>query len=193
MAVDLTSERRRPRCSAPCGTRHGRLDLLVNNAGAGWRATLRRRRLRKREPDDGAQLRRPGAPHRGAPAPAPRVRAELDRERVERLGPARPRRGRARTAASKFALAGWSESLYLEERRNGVHVGLVLPGFIATEGFPAGSSRRAGSPAGRSRRPERVAEAIMDAGPGGRPSATCRGRTSWPCCAACSTPARTGA
>jgi short-subunit dehydrogenase len=47
---------------------------------------------------------------------------------------ARPRAGSY--SASKFALAGWTESLYMEERRNGVHVALVQPGFIATEGFP---------------------------------------------------------
>jgi short-subunit dehydrogenase len=39
-------------------------------------------------------------------------------------------------SASKFALAGWTEALYMEERRHGVHVALVQPGFVATEGFP---------------------------------------------------------
>src|ERR671915_1369056 len=37
--------------------------------------------------------------------------------------------------ASKFALAGWSEALRFEERSHGVHVALVLPGYVATEGF----------------------------------------------------------
>ena len=45
-------------------------------------------------------------------------------------------RGTGAYSASKFALAGWSDSLWAEERAHGVHVGLVLPGFIATEGFP---------------------------------------------------------
>ena len=44
------------------------------------------------ERDDGAQLRRPGAPHRGAPAAAPRLGAERDRERVERRRTRGPRR-----------------------------------------------------------------------------------------------------
>src|ERR1700749_3043981 len=47
---------------------------------------------------------------------------------------------RARTgaySASKFALIGWTDALQLEEAPNGVHVGLVMPGFIRTEGFPA--------------------------------------------------------
>ena len=79
------------------------------------------------------------------------------------------RAGSGAYSASKFALAGWSESLYLEERASGVHVGLVLPGFMATEGFPAEElrarlltrwivSRRSGWP-----RPS------WTPGPGGRP------------------------
>ena len=47
---------------------------------------------------------------------------------------ARP--GSGAYSASKFALAGWSDALAGEEAPNGVHVGLVLPGFITTEGFP---------------------------------------------------------
>ena len=63
---------------------------------------------------------------------------------------------------------GWSDALHLEEREHGVHVGLVLPGFIATEGFPQrelldrAATRRLVST------PDKVAEAIMDAGPGGK-------------------------
>ncbi len=37
--------------------------------------------------------------------------------------------------AAKFALNGWTEGLHHEERAHGVHVGLVTPGFISTEGF----------------------------------------------------------
>src|SRR5581483_9232081 len=35
-------------------------------------------------------------------------------------------------SASKFAFAGWSDALSAEELEHGVHVGLVLPGFIKT-------------------------------------------------------------
>ena len=50
-------------------------------------------------------------------------------------------------SAAKFALAGWTDSLHAEEHAHGVHVGLVLPGFVATEGFPAAelTGRWAGS------------------------------------------------
>jgi short-subunit dehydrogenase len=74
---------------------------------------------------------------------------------------ARP--GTGSYSASKFALAGWSDSLHAEERASGVHVGLVLPGFVRTEGFPAREL-----PKLIVSEPEVVAEAIMQAGPGGR-------------------------
>jgi short-subunit dehydrogenase len=78
---------------------------------------------------------------------------------------------RARTgaySASKFALIGWNDSLYAEEKAAGVHVGLVLPGYIATEGFPANELREKALTRWMVSKPERVADAIVDAGPGGR-------------------------
>jgi short-subunit dehydrogenase len=38
--------------------------------------------------------------------------------------------------ASKFAVVGWSESAFFDLRKRGVHVSLVEPGPIPTEGFP---------------------------------------------------------
>ncbi len=64
-----------------------------------------------------------------ASAPAAIVNVSSTAGRVARAGS-------GAYSASKFALAGWSDSLWAEEREHGVHVGLVLPGFIATEGFP---------------------------------------------------------
>ena len=87
-------------------------------------------------------------------------------------------------SASKFALAGWTDALHMEERANDVHVGLVLPGFVATEGFPQTGLVK--NPATRwlVSKPEKVAEAIVDAGPGGkRSSGSCRGRAT--CCWRC--------
>ncbi len=78
---------------------------------------------------------------------------------------------RARTgsySASKFALIGWTDSLYAEERAHGVHVGMVLPGFIATEGFPAAELRERALTRWVVSKPEKVAEAIFEAGPGGK-------------------------
>jgi short-subunit dehydrogenase len=79
------------------------------------------------------------------------------------------RGGTGAYSASKSALAGWSDSLYLEELPNGVHVGLVLPGFIATEGFPQRELRDKMLTRRMVSTPEKGAEAIVAAGLGRRP------------------------
>jgi uncharacterized protein len=71
-------------------------------------------------------------------------------------------------SASKFALAGWSDALHLEEREHGVHVGMVLPGFVSTEGFPQRELRENVRTRWLVSSPDKVAEAIVDAGPGGK-------------------------
>src|SRR5207244_9952524 len=65
-------------------------------------------------------------------------------------------------------LCGWNDALHLEEREHGVHVGLVLPGFVATEGFPQQELRDRAATRWLVSRPEKVADAILDAGPGGK-------------------------
>ena len=81
---------------------------------------------------------------------------------------ARPGAGRLLGGASS-RWPGGRDALHLEEREHGVHVGLVLPGFVKTEGFPA--AELLARPATRwiVSTPEAVAEAIVEAGPGGRP------------------------
>jgi short-subunit dehydrogenase len=71
-------------------------------------------------------------------------------------------------SASKFALAGWTEALHLELRRDQVHVGLVLPGFISTEGMPQEELRSRALTRWMVSTPEKVAKAIWAAGPGGK-------------------------
>ena len=102
--------------------------------------------------------------------------AERDRQRREHRGPRRARRHR-RLQRSKFALAGWTDALHLEERRTACTSGSCCPGFIATEGFPQPELRRAPRTRWMVSTPEKVAEAIIDAGPGGSRSATCRAPT----------------
>lgn len=60
-------------------------------------------------------------------------------------------------SASKFALIGWSDALRAEEKPHRVHVGLVLPGFVRTEGFPAREL-----PSVIVAKPETVAAAVLD-------------------------------
>jgi short-subunit dehydrogenase len=147
--------------------RYGRLDLLVNNAGAAWRASFAEggyeNVARTMELNFAAQLRLTEAllPLLRASAPSAIVNVASTAARV----------ARARTgaySASKFALAGWSDSLWAEERANGVHVGLVLPGFIATEGFPAGELTSRAVTRWMVSTPEKAAVAIREAGLGRR-------------------------
>ena len=70
--------------------------------------------------------------------------------------------------ASKFALIGWSDALHQEEEPHGVHVGLVLPGFVATEGFPAAELTGRRLTGWMVSSPEAAAQAIFEAGIGRR-------------------------
>ncbi len=100
----------------------------------------------------------------------PRLRASAP-SAIVNVASTAGRVARARTgaySASKFALIGWTDALYAEEKPAGVHVGLVLPGFIATEGFPAAELRERALTRWIVSKPEKVAEAIVEAGPGGR-------------------------
>jgi uncharacterized protein len=156
----------------------GSLQMLVNNAGARWSADFadagwanveRHMRINFEAPVRLTEALLPllrAAAASAAPGATPdrRVCVVNVASTAARVG----RPGAGAYSASKFALAGWSESLYNEERPHGVHVGLVLPGFVQTEGFPA--RELIGHPLKRRlvARPELVAEAILQAGPGGR-------------------------
>jgi uncharacterized protein len=168
VAVDLVEEDAPARVLAHVQEQHaGRLDLLVNNAGASWRSTFADGGFanvkRHMELNFDAQLRLTEAllPLLRASAPSAVVNVASVAGRVARGGA-------GSYSASKFALIGWSDALHQEEREHGVHVGLVLPGFIETEGFPAAelTSKRATrwlvSTDGK------AADAILDAGLRGR-------------------------
>ena len=164
VAVDVTAEDAPARVRAHLEADHGgRLDLLVNNAGGAWRGAFgdkgyeNVRRTMELNFDAVVRLTETLLPLLRASAPSSIVNMASVAGRV----------GRARSgaySASKFALVGWSESLALEERAHGVHVGIVLPGFVRTEGFPAREL-----PGVIVSNPEKVAEAIVRAGPGGKP------------------------
>jgi short-subunit dehydrogenase len=148
--------------------RHGRLTLLVNNAGASWRATFAEggyanvRRTMDVNFDAVVRLTEALLPALRASAPSAIVNVSSTSGRI-----ARPRAGAY--SASKFALAGWSDALYAEERAHGVHVGLVLPGYVKTEGFPARELTSQPLLRWIVSTPEKAAEAVVDAGLRGRP------------------------
>jgi uncharacterized protein len=175
IAADLTDPESNAHIASTIRREHGALHLLVNNAGARWAGTFAEGgwdnvarhllidleapvRLTEallpllRETADGS---RPGATDGGRP-PVSIVNVASTAARIGRPGA-------GGYSAAKFALAGWSDSLHAEEGAHGIHVGLVLPGFVQTEGFPAEEllARR------RTRwivaRPELAAEAILKA------------------------------
>ena len=173
-ACDLTEDDAPARVRAQVQERHGRLDLLVNNAGAAWRSTFADggwenvRRHMEVNFDAVVRLTEALLPLLRESAPSAIVNVSSTAGRV-----ARP--GSGAYSASKFALAGWSDALAGEEAPNGVHVGLVLPGFITTEGFPqsrahrqpgdaaAGLDARARRAGDRRRRPRRQGRALRAA------------------------------
>jgi uncharacterized protein len=181
VAVDLTEPDAPARVRAAVEREHGQLHALVNNAGASWRGHFadtgwanvqRHMALNFDAPVRLTEALLPllrataaGAEGRGGAGGAARrvwiVNVASTASRV-----ARP--GAGAYSAAKFALAGWTDALANEERPHGIHVGLVLPGFVATEGFPAAELRTRRATRWLVSEPELVAEAIVDAGPGGR-------------------------
>ncbi len=164
LATDLTDDDAPARVRAHLAEHHGgSLKLLVNNAGAAWRGAFGEagyenvRRHMQLNFDAVVRLTEALLPLLHASAPSAIVNVASTAGRV----------ARARTgaySASKFALIGWTDSLYAEERPQGVHVGMVLPGFIATEGFPATELRERALTRWTVSKPEKVAEAIVETG-----------------------------
>ena len=168
-AVDLTDAGAPGRVAAAVESElGGRLELLVNNAGSSKRARFGDadggyatvRRIMEVNFDAVVRLTERLLPVLRRSAPSSIVNVASMAGRV-----AYPRGGAY--SASKFALAGWSEALHQEEAAHGVHVGLVLPGFVATEGFPQDDLTGSARTRWMVSRPEKVADAIVRAGPGG--------------------------
>jgi uncharacterized protein len=168
VAADLVDEQAPAEIRDHVAARHGRLDLLVNNAGAAWRARFAdggyENVRRTMEINFDAQVRLTEAllDLLRASAPSAIVNVASTAGRVARAGT-------GAYSASKFALAGWSDALWAEERAHGVHVGLVLPGFISTEGFPQSELTARAGTRWMVSTPERAAEAIVEAGLGRKP------------------------
>lgn len=163
LAVDVTAADAPARIRAHVEEHGGRLDLLVNNAGAAWRGSFAEggygnvQRHMELNFDAVVRLTEALLPLLRASAPAAVVNVASTAGRV-----ARARSGAY--SASKFALIGWTDSLFAEERSSGVHVGMVLPGFVATEGFPATELRERALTGWIVSKPEKVAEAIVETG-----------------------------
>jgi uncharacterized protein len=167
LAADLTRPDAPERVRAHVAEHHDRLDLLVNNAGAAWRGTFGEtgwanvQRHMELNFDAVVRLTEALLPLLRASAPSAIVNVASTAGRVSR-----PNSGAY--SASKFALIGWTDALSLEEAPHGVHVGMVMPGFVPTEGFPQTELRAKAATRLLLSTPEKVAEAIHEVGPGGK-------------------------
>jgi short-subunit dehydrogenase len=168
LPLDLTAEGAPAEVLAAVEERFGgRLDLLVNNAGGSWRAPFAEggsenvRKTMELNFDSPVRLTEALLPVLRRSAPSAVVNVASIAGRVARATA-------GSYGASKAAMIGWTDALHLEERQNGVHVGLVLPGFVSTEGFPQDGLRKNPMTRWIVSKPSKVADAIVDAGPGGR-------------------------
>jgi uncharacterized protein len=168
VAADLVEEGTPARVREAVEREHGgKLDLLVNNAGGAWRGRFGEtgwenvRRHMELDFDAVVRLTEALLPALRVAAPSAIVNVSSTAGRVARGNS-------GAYSAAKFALTGWTDALHLEEAPNGVHVGMVLPGFVATEGFPQRELVERRATRWMVSTPERVAEAIWQAGPGGK-------------------------
>jgi uncharacterized protein len=167
LAADLTRPDAPDLVRAHVEEHHDRLDLLVNNAGAAWRGTFGEtgwanvHRHMELNFDAVVRLTEALLPLLRRSAPSAIVNVASTAGRVSRANS-------GAYSASKFALIGWTDALSLEEAPHGVHVGMVLPGFVPTEGFPQTELREKSLTRLVLSSPEKVAEAIHEVGPGGK-------------------------
>jgi uncharacterized protein len=165
LPADLTAPDAAARVAEAVEREHGRLDLLVNNAGAAWRGRFAEtgwenvRRHMELNFDAPVRLTEALLPLLRRSAPSAIVNVASTAGRVSRANS-------GAYSASKFALIGWSDALHLEERPHGVHVGIVLPGFVTTEGFPQRELTERALTRWAVSTPDKVAEAIVDAAGG---------------------------
>lgn len=168
VAADLTDPDAPGRLLAHVEEHHPPINLLVNNAGTSWRATFADggyenvRRTMEINFDAVLRVTEAFLPMLRSTAPSSIVNISSTAGRVSRAGA-------GAYSASKYALIGWSDSLYLEEAPHGVHVGLILPGFIATEGFPAEELKGKLATRWMVSDVSKAAEAVYEAGVLGKP------------------------
>ncbi|HET7539763.1 MAG TPA: SDR family oxidoreductase [Polyangiaceae bacterium] len=134
LPLDVTVDDQRRAVIRAVEARWGGVDVLVNNAGISYRAVAE-------HVTEGERLAQLDANFLG---PMELIRLVLPHMRSQRYGriinvssvggmTAMPTM--SIYSASKFALEGASESLWYEMRPFGVHVSLVRPGFINSDGF----------------------------------------------------------
>ncbi|MGH2842933.1 MAG: SDR family NAD(P)-dependent oxidoreductase, partial [Solirubrobacteraceae bacterium] len=190
---DLTQAAAAARIAQIVEREHGALHLLVNNAGARWSGEFAQGGWENVERNLRVNFKAPVRLTEALLGLMRRTAAELGAGGQRATGPATPvqyagrpllapvaivnlastaariaRPGTGGYASSKFAIAGWSDALALEEARHGIHVGMVLPGFVATEGFPQSELMARARTRWLVADVSVVVDAVLRAGPGRR-------------------------
>lgn len=146
-----------------CLSRYGRIDVLVNNAGAGFFATIEQTTVEDLDAVLAVNLK--GTFH-GIRAVLPVMRRQKAGHIINVASTA-GRRGSPYVGAycaAKFAVVGLTESLRTELTGSGIQVSLFCPGATQTEFFDAARRRTAHhrGRVGPVESAERVAERLVD-------------------------------
>lgn len=133
-AMDVTSDAERRHVVGEIDATLGGVDMLVNNAGVAYRAVVEHVREEDRLRQMDVNFRSPMELARLV-LPAMRGRRAGRIVNVSSVAGMMAMPTMAVYAASKFALEGAAEALWYEVRPFGVHVSLVQPGFVRSDGF----------------------------------------------------------
>ena len=135
IAGDLTRDEDIDRLVTESHKRFGMVDILINNAGWGKRASVARASIADWDQTFRLNLRAPMIlAQRLIPA-----MIEKREGAVINIGSVSGKTGEANGAAysaSKFGLIGFTQSLYEEVREHGIKVSVILPGFVDTPLIP---------------------------------------------------------
>lgn len=133
---DLTQDADIDRLVQAAQSQFGAVDILINNAGWGKRASVVRAKLEDWDQTFRLNLR---APMLLTKKLLPAM-IEKGQGAVINIGSLSGKSGEANGAAysaSKFGLIGFTQSLFEEVREFGIKVAVILPGFVDTPLIPA--------------------------------------------------------
>lgn len=157
--LDVTDEAQWKRVIATAVRDHGGIDVLVNNAGIGFSASLERTSRAKWDSVLATNLT---GPFLGSKAVAPVMRRVGGGVivNVSSIDAIRGREGLHAYAAAKAGLRGLGRSMAVELAPSGIRVNTVLPGLVPT---PMTSRVDPGTfdiPLGRAARPDEIAQVV---------------------------------
>lgn len=154
--TDLTRDEEVRRLVERALNEWGTVDYLINNAGWGKKAPLLKSRVEEWDQTFNVNVR---APMLLTQLVLPTLIAKK-RGAIINIASISGKMGQANTAAysaSKFALLGFSESLFEEVREYGIKVSAILPGFVDTPLIPPTRALNRD----KMIRPEEIAETVL--------------------------------